>query len=549
MAPAAGGYVPNQGLSSLLKEGTKHITGLDEAVSRNIDACRQLSAIVRTSLGPNGMNKMVVNHMGKLFVTSDAATIVRELEVIHPAAKLIVMASEAQEREVGDGTGFVVAFAGELLDQAEKLLRMGLSTTEIVKGYERAGEEVLAILENLAIHKVTDIKDTAKVSAALIPCVASKQYGLEDILTPLIAKSCISVLPANINMFSVENIRVAKVLGGSVSDSAVVQGAIVIRDVEGTVKNIVDAKVTIFTCDFEASQSETKGTVLIKNAQEFTNYTKSEETMLESKVKEIADAGVNVIAAPKFGEVALHFLEKYHIMAIRSQSKFELRRIARTTGAIALATLQTPTVDEIGRADFVEVKEIGSTKCIVFRQEKEGSRISTILVRASTQNLLDDIDRAVDDAVNVFKGMTKDPRFVPGAGASEMELSRRLHEFADTRPGLDQYAIKKYAEALEVIPRVLAETSGFDGTNVISTLAAAHAEGQETAGLDVLEGGVLDTVKAGILDLLIVKHWAIRLATEAVATILRVDQIIMAKTAGGPKPRDMQGPDAMDDSM
>lgn len=404
------------------------------------------------------------------------------------------------------------------------------------------------MLDTLAIEKVTDVRNEKKVIAVLNSCVASKQYGLEGILTPLIARACISVLPKNANLFSVDNIRVAKVLGGSLADSTVIQGAILLRDVEGTIKRAEEAKVAIFSCDFEATEAETKGTVLLKSAKEFTNYTKSEETLLETKIKAIADANVKVVASPKFGEVALHFLEKYGIMAIRSQSKFELRRIARTTGAVALAKMTTPSVEEMGHADVVEVQEIGSTKCIVFRQVREGSRIATILVRASTQNLLDDIDRAVDDAVNVFKGITKDGRFVAGAGACEMELSRRLSEFADTRPGLDQYAIKKYAESLEVIPRLLAETSGCDATNVISTLVAAHADGQDTAGLDVESGDVIDSAKMSILDLLDVKHWAIRLASDAVTTVLRVDQIIMAKMAGGPKPRDMQGPDAMDDS-
>lgn len=415
-------------------------------------------------------------------------------------------------------------------------------------GYEKAGQEALAILNDLSVHKVGDIKDVDAVATALSSCIATKQYGLEDTLAPLIAKACISVLPSNINMFSVENIRVAKVLGGSVHDSAVVQGAVLLRDVEGTIKKAEDAKVAIYTCDFEASQTETKGTVLLKSAEEFRNYTRSEETLLESKIKAIADAGVTVIAAPKFGEVAMHFLEKYRIMAIKCMSKFDLRRVARTTGAIALAKMNRPTVDEIGRADLVEVEEIGSTKCVVFKQKKEGSRIATILVRASTQNLLDDIDRAVDDAVNVFKGITKDSRFAAGAGACEIELSRRLHKFADARPGLDQYAIKKYAEALEVIPRILAETSGLDATNMISNLVAAHAAGQATAGLDVEEGAVMDATKVSVYDLLSVKHWGLRLATDAVATILRVDQIIMAKTAGGPKPRDMQSADANDEA-
>lgn len=417
-----------------------------------------------------------------------------------------------------------------------------------IVGYERAGQEALGILQELAVHKVSDIRDIKSVSQALTSCIASKQYGLEHTLAPLIAKACISVMPANANMFSVENIRVAKVLGGSITNSTVVQGAILLRGSEGTIKRMSDARVAVYTCDFEASQSETKGTVLLKSAEEFTNYTKSEESMLESKIKAISEAGVSVIAAPKFGEVAMHFLEKYKIMAIKCMSKFDLRRVARTTKAIALAKMQTPTTDEIGRADLVQVEEIGSTKCTVFRQEKEGSRIATILLRASTQNLLDDIDRAIDDAVNVFKGITKDPRFVAGAGACELELSRRLQKFAETRPGLDQYCISKYAEALEVIPRVLAETSGLDATNMISTLVAAHAAGKATAGLDVEEGAVMDSVEASVFDQLIVKHWGIKLATDAVATILRVDQIIMAKTAGGPKPRDMQAGDANDEA-
>lgn len=542
-----GGFVPSQGLSGLLKEGSKHISGLDEAVLRNIDACKQLSAIVRTSIGPNGMNKMVVNHLGKMFVTSDAATIVRELEVVHPAAKLVVMASQTQEREVGDGTGLVVAFAGELLEQAERLLRQGLHTSQIIEGYETAGAQALKILNELVVYKVTDPISVDSVVDALKTCVASKQYGVEDILAPLIAKACVASLPSNINMFSVENVRVAKVLGGTLSDSSVVNGAVLTRDVEGTVKKVEDAKVAVYTCDVEAAQSETKGTVLLKSAAEFTNYTKSEEIMLEGKIKAIKETGVNCIVATKFGEVAMHFLEKYRIMAIRCVSKFDLRRVSRTTKAIALAKLNAPTTEEIGRADSIVVEEIGSTKCTVFKMGKHGSRIATILVRASTQNLLDDVDRAIDDGVNVYKGITKDNRFVAGGGAAEAEISRRLHDFADTREGLDQYAIKKYATALEVVPRMLAENAGDHPTDVVSNLIAAHAEGQTTAGVNVDDGSIMDSLENRILDQLMVKHWALRLATDAVATILRVDQIIMAKEAGGPKPRDMQAADANDE--
>lgn len=548
MMGGGGGFVPNQGLSGLLKDGSKHISGLDEAVLRNIDACKQLSAIVRTSIGPNGMNKMVVNHLGRMFVTSDAATITRELDVVHPAAKLVVMASQTQEREVGDGTGLVIALAGELLEQAEKLLRQGLHTSQIIEGFEVAGKEALSILDDLVVYKVVDPISLDSVVDALKTCVSSKQYGVEDIITPLIAKACVASLPSNINSFSVENVRVAKVLGGTLADSTVVNGAVLTRDVEGTVKKVVDAKLAVYTCDFEASQSETKGTVLLKTAEEFTNYTKSEEIMLEEKIKAINEAGVNVVVATKFGEVAMHFLEKYKMMAIRCQSKFDLRRVSRTTKAIALAKMNPPTTEEIGRADEVVVEEIGSTKCTVFKMGKHGSRIATILLRASTQNLLDDIDRAIDDGVNVYKGITKDNRFVAGGGAAEAEISRRLHDFADAREGLDQYAIKKYATALEVVPRMLAENAGDHPTEVVSNLIAAHAEGQATAGVNVDDGSIVDSLKNRILDQLMVKHWALRLATDAATTILRIDQIIMAKEAGGPKPRDMQAADANDEA-
>lgn len=548
MMGGGGGFVPNQGLSGLLKDGSKHISGLDEAVLRNIDACKQLSAIVRTSIGPNGMNKMVVNHLGRMFVTSDAATITRELDVVHPAAKLVVMASQTQEREVGDGTGLVIALAGELLEQAEKLLRQGLHTSQIIEGFEVAGKEALSILDDLVVYKVVDPISLDSVVDALKTCVSSKQYGVEDIITPLIAKACVASLPSNINSFSVENVRVAKVLGGTLADSTVVNGAVLTRDVEGTVKKVVDAKLAVYTCDFEASQSETKGTVLLKTAEEFTNYTKSEEIMLEGKIKAINEAGVNVVVATKFGEVAMHFLEKYKMMAIRCQSKFDLRRVSRTTKAIALAKMNPPTTEEIGRADEVVVEEIGSTKCTVFKMGKHGSRIATILLRASTQNLLDDIDRAIDDGVNVYKGITKDNRFVAGGGAAEAEISRRLHDFADAREGLDQYAIKKYATALEVVPRMLAENAGDHPTEVVSNLIAAHAEGQATAGVNVDDGSIVDSLKNRILDQLMVKHWALRLATDAATTILRIDQIIMAKEAGGPKPRDMQAADANDEA-
>jgi len=285
----------------------------------------------------------------------------------------------------------------------------------------------------------------------------------------------------------------------------------------------------------------------LKNAEDLLNYSKSEEKAIEEIIRKISESGAKVvISGSAIGEMAMHFIERYKLMACKVPSKFELRRICKAVGATPLIKLGAPTPEELGHADVVTVEEIGSTKVTIFRQESDESGISTIVVRSSTSNLADDIERAIDDGVNVFKGMIKDPRFVPGAGATEIELARLLQAFGDSVPGLSQYAIKKYGEAFEVVPRTLAENAGLKATDVLSNLYAVHAKEQVNDGIDVEEGDVKNVVDLGILDLLTTKHWAIKLATDAALTILRVDQIIMAKRAGGPKPPQQGSADADD---
>jgi len=271
---------------------------------------------------------------------------------------------------------------------------------------------------------------------------------------------------------------------------------------------------------------------------------------LEEIVKKIAESGVNVlVSGGAIGELALHFLERYKIMAVKVMSKFELRRICRAIGATPLVRLGAPAPEEIGHCDLVSVEEIGSTKVTVFKQQSAESHsgISTVVIRASTQNTLDDFERSVDDGVNVYKAMAKDTRFVAGAGATEIELSRSLQTFADQTPGLIQYAIKKFGEAFEVVPRTLAENAGLKAIDVISNLYAAHNKGNTSDGINVEDGSIESAVKLGIFDHLAAKHSAIRLATHAVITILQVDQIIMAKQAGGPKIPKQSGPMDGDD--
>jgi len=523
------------GVQGMLKEGSKSMSGLEEATYKNIEAAKQLSTCVRTSLGPNGMNKMVINHLEKLFVTNDSATIVRELEVQHPAAKLLVMASQMQESEVGDGTNFVVVLAGELLILAEELLKNGLHLSEVISGYTTAAEKALAELESLACYspKPEVFSDPAMLAECLKHVVASKQWGNEDLFAGKIAEACVLAMPDNIRNFNVDNVRVAKIVGNAVNATTVVKGLCLTRSTVGTIQEIWDAKIVVYGVPLDSATTETKGTVLLKSAEELKAYNDSEEDSLEKIIKSIADTGATlVVCGQSIGELALHFVEKYGMMCLKVPSKFELRRLCRSTGANNLVRLEPPTEKDLGHCKHVHVKEIGSTMCTIFDHEEGESRTATIVVRGSTMNIMDDVERAIDDGVNTVKTMTSDARFVPGAGAVDLLLADKLQQFAEAQPGLDQYAINKFGLALEVVPRTLAENAGLDATNIVAAMYAAHKAGNVKVGINVNDGVTEDT---GVIDLLATKKEAIRLATDAAVTVLRVDQIIMSKPAGGPK--------------
>ena len=401
----------------------------------------------------------------------------------------------------------------------------------------------------LVVDEVNDIRSQEELSKAIRTVVASKQSGNEDFLADMVAEAVLAVLPKNPVNFNVDNIRVVKIMGGSLEQSRVVKGMVFGREPDGSVKKAKKAKVGVFSCPIDISQTETKGTVLLHNAKEMLDFTKGEENQLEAIVKELHDSGLRVVVAgSSVGELALHYLNRFGILVIKILSKFELRRLCRVVGATPLARLGAPMPDEMGKVDVVETLEIGGDRVTVFRQENDQTRTATLVIRGATQNHLDDIERAVDDGVNVVKAITRDAKLVPGAGATEMQLVERITAFGDKTPGLPQYAIKKYAEAFEVIPRTLAESAGLNATEVLATLYTAHhkaatskASGEEdwTIGVDVEnedDTGTLDAKEEGILDLLISKQWAIRLATEAARTVLSVDQIIVARQAGGPKP-------------
>ncbi|KAL3534090.1 hypothetical protein ACH5RR_002551 [Cinchona calisaya] len=535
------------GIQSMLKEGHKHLSGLDEAVLKNIDACKQLSHITRTSLGPNGMNKMVINHLDKLFVTNDAATIVNELEVQHPAAKILVLAGKAQQEEIGDGANLCVSFAGELLQNAEELIRMGLHPSEIIIGYSKAINKTTQVLEELVElgSETMDVRNSADVICRMKSAVASKQFGQEDILSRLIAEACIQVCPNNPANFNVDNVRVAKLLGGGLHDSKIVRGMVLKSDAVGSIKRTEKAKVAVFVGGIDTSATETKGTILIHSAEQLENYARTEEAKVEELIKAVAESGAKVIVSgAAVGEMALHFCERYKLMVLKISSKFELRRFCRTTGAVALLKLSPPNPDDLGYVDSISVQEIGGVRVTVVRNEEGGNSVSTVVLRGSTDSILDDLERAVDDGVNTYKAMCRDSRIVLGAAATEIELARRLKQFSFKETGLDQYAISKFAESFEMVPKTLAENAGLNAMEVISSLYAEHASGNTRVGIDLEEGVCKDVSTMNIWDLYITKFFALKYAADAVCTVLRVDQIIVAKPAGGPK-RDP--PAGMDD--
>ncbi|KAI4364407.1 hypothetical protein MLD38_020503 [Melastoma candidum] len=536
------------GIQAMLKEGHRHLSGLDEAVLKNIDACKQLSAITRTSLGPNGMNKMVINHLDKLFVTSDAGTIVNELEVQHPAAKILVLAGKAQQEEIGDGVNLTISFAGELLQNAEELIRTGLHPSEIISGYTKGISKSIELLGELVEEgsENMDVRNKEQVISRMRAAVASKQFGQEEQLCSLIADACIQVCPKNPANFNVDNVRVAKLLGGGLHNSSVVRGMVLKNDAFGSIKRMEKAKVAVFVGGVDTSATETKGTVLIHSAEQLENYAKTEEAKVEELIKAVADSGAKVIVSgAAVGEMALHFCERYKLMVLKISSKFELRRFCRTTGAVALLKLSAPSPDDLGYVDSVSVEEIGGARVTVVKNEEGGNSVSTIVLRGSTDSILDDLERAVDDGVNTYKSMCRDSRIVPGAAATEIELARRLKEFSFKETGLDQYAIAKFAESFEMVPKTLAENAGLNAMEIISSLYERHASGSTKVGID-LEGGACVDISgsSGPWDLYITKFFALKYAADAACTVLRVDQIIMSKPAGGPR---REQPAGMDD--
>jgi len=549
-------YNAAAGLGGMLKDGHEHFADDDgggAVVARSIAAACELTRMLSSSLGPQGRNKLIVNHLEKMIVTSDCASILKEIEVEHPAAKLLELAVQQQETECGDGTNLTLMFAGELLTSTLELMKtMGWGhKTDIMEGFHLASTK---LLNDLLVSNKDDGTDGGCVVSTLAhpasspaamqelkekilkPVLGSKQYGSEDILSDLVVQASRIVL--NGVELQPSSIRTVKILGGNTSQSACLQGFVAQRGVETTkTASEKNAKIVVYASGIEASATEAKGTVLMKTADDLKNYNRTEETKMEEIIQGIAESGVKVIVTGgNISDMALHFIEKYELIALKLSSKWELRRLCQATGATALVRLGAPTAEEMGTATTTQ-KIVGDRTVTVFENDVDGkSKIATVVLRASTSSVLNDLERAVEDGVHAVQMACKDGRIVYGGGACEMECAVRIDRLGDQHPGLEQYAIRAFAKSLECVGRTLAENAGWDAIQVLADMRASHVNGQTDVGVDVEKApGSTGMKEANVYDLMYVKRSALKLAIEAATTILKVDQIIMSKRSGGPK--------------
>lgn len=526
----------------MLKEGYKHYAGLEEAILRNIEASKELSVLTRTSYGPNGMKKMIVNHIDKIFITSDSTTILKESEINHPAAKLIAMASKMQKEDWGDGTNYVITLAGELLTQAENLIKSGLHPSAIISGFQIGLDSALKILEKCVDKTITDPRSDRIVVDVMDSALASKLPIYHHFFADLLTQACRSVLQEDKKQFNPESVRFIKLLGGNIEQAQLIPGFVISRSPEGDhTKQVQKAKVACYNCPFDPQGGETKGTVLIQNADELLKYSSTEEALAEKIVKSIAETGVNVVVVGgSISELCLHYLNKYDIFVLKIQSKFELARLVKAIGAQFIAKLGAPVPEELGYAESVNVREIGSTKVTVFEVKAVDVKISTIVLRGATMTIMDDIERCLENGVSCFKQILNDSRYCLGAGAVESYLINEIDAVSSKLTGLEQYSCLQFGQAFEVFVRILLENSGLNSNEQTSNVVAQNVT-SPSVGVNVYKGTIEEVKKFNVYDNLGSKINAIKLACYVVMTILRIDQIIVAKPSGGPKPKDNKG--------
>jgi len=521
----------------ILKEGTAQSRGR-EAQRNNITAAKLVAEIVKTSLGPRGMDKMLVDTLGDVTITNDGATILKELDVQHPAAKILVEVAKATDNEVGDGTTSAVVLAGALLERAEELINKDVHPTIIVDGYNLALEKALQILDDVSIKVEPNDKRILKKVA--LTTLASKIVAEESpYIADLVIDAVLTVAEKKDGKYKVDvdNIKVEKKAGGSLHDTQLIRGIVLDKEVVhgGMPKRVEKAKIALINAPLEIEKTEISAEINISTPEQMKLFLEEENRMLKSMVDKIASTGANVVICQKgIDDMAQHYLAKAGILAVRRVKESDMYKLAKATNARVVTNIEELTANDLGYADLVEERKIETDKW-VFIEGCKDPRAVTILIRGGSQRVVDEADRAIHDAIMVVKDVVENPSIVAGGGSVEAYIAKELRSWAATLPGREQLAAIKFADALETIPLTLAENAGMDPIDTMTELRSKQNKGSKWVGIDVRNTQVADMYKLEVLEPAVVKAQIMKSATEAANMILRIDDVIAAAKPEVPK--------------
>jgi thermosome len=518
----------------VLKEGSERTQGKD-AQSRNILAAKVIASAVKSTLGPKGMDKMMVDSMGDVIITNDGATILKEMDIEHPAAKMMVEIAKTQDDEVGDGTTTAVVTAGELLKRAEDLLEQDVHPTVIVSGFRSAAEKAYEILGDIALDVSPNDKGTLQKIAKT--SMTGKGAGIEkELLTALAIDAVRMVAEEDTETVDIDQIKVEKKTGGGNEDSTLIKGMVVDkgRAHPEMPKRVPEAKIALVNAAFEIEKTEVDAKIEITTPDQMKSFLDEEERMLAEMVNVVNESGANVLFCQKgIDDLAQHYLAKEGVLAVKRVKESDMKKLARATGGKILTSLDEIEPEDLGEAGVVEEEKIGGDE-MIFVKDCQNPKSVSILLRGGTEHVVDELERGIHDALRVTACVLEDGKYVAGGGAPEIELALRLRDYAATVGGREHLAIQAFADAIEVIPRSLAENAGLDPIDMLVALRSAHESGQAYAGLDVYKGKATDMLKAGVIEPLRIKTQAISSATESATMVLRIDDVIASSAEEQP---------------
>lgn len=524
----------------VLKEGSNRSRGR-EAQHNNIMATKVIAESIRSSLGPKGMDKMLVDSFGDVTITSDGRTILDEMDIQHPAAKMLVEVAKTQDKEAGDGTTSAVIIAGELLNRAEELIDKNIHPTVIIDGYKKAADKALETLEKIAVP--VDLKSEVYLKKAASTAMASKIVAeYKDYLADLAVKAMLAVAEKqgdNTYRADVDDVKVEKKTGESLKDTSLISGIVLDKEIvhSGMPKRVEKAKIALLDSSLENEKPEMDAKINIESPDQIEAFLKQEEIMLKGMVEKVFSSGANVVVCQKgIDDMAQHFLARKGVIAIRRAKKSDMEKLSRATGAKIVSNIDTLTASDLGYAALVEERRTGDDKMTYIEGCKNPKSV-TLLIRGGTQRMTAEAERSIHDALCVVKDLIEEPKIVAGGSAPEMEMANVLKKYAQTVKGREQLAIKIFAESLEVIGTTLAENAGANPVDILSELRTRHEKGQTWAGINVLAGKVEDMTKMNVYEPLAVKKQIIKSANEASSLILKIDDVIAsAKMKTPPMP-------------